>query len=65
MKKSFIVALFIFSSLLFLSSLKYDLFEISKQLEIFNTVFKNINTNYVERTNPQKLIKEGVSELSV
>ena len=63
MKKSFIVAFVAFSCLLFLSSLKYDLFEISKQLEIFNTVFKNINTNYVEKTNPQKLIKEGVSEM--
>ena len=63
MKKSFIVAIFIFSSLLFLSSLKYDLFEISKQLEIFNTVFKNINTNYVEKTKPSKLIKKGVSKM--
>jgi len=63
MKRSFIVATFIFSSLFFLSSLKYDLFEISKQLEIFNTVFKNINTNYVEKTSPSKLIKKGVSKM--
>ena len=63
MKKTFIVTIFIFSSLLFLSSLKYDLFEISKQLEIFNTIFKNINTNYVEKTNPSKLIKKGVSKM--
>ena len=63
MKRTFIVAVFIFSGLLFLSSIKYDLFEISKQLEIFNTVFKNINTNYVEKTSPSKLIKKGVSKM--
>ena len=63
MKRTFIVAVFIFSGLFFLSSIKYDLFEISKQLEIFNTVFKNINTNYVEKTSPSKLIKKGVSKM--
>ena len=63
MKRNFVVGFFVFSSLLFLSFIKYDLFEISKQLEIFNTVFKNINTNYVEKTNPSKLIKKGVSKM--
>ena len=63
MKKSFIVAFVAFSCLLFLSSLKYDLFEISKQLEIFNTVFKNINMNYVEKTEPSRLMKTSVSKM--
>lgn len=61
-KKIFISSLLLFA-FLFISSLKYDLFEISKQLEIYNTVFKNINMNYVEKTDPAKLTKAGVSKI--
>jgi carboxyl-terminal processing protease len=36
-------------------SFKDDFFEISKQIEIFTTLFKTINQNYVDETNPSEL----------
>ena len=63
MKKKFFISFLLIVAFLFISSLKYDLFEISKQLEIYNTVFKNINMNYVEKTDPAKLTKAGVSKI--
>ena len=34
------------------SSFKNDFFEIAKQIEIFTTLFKELNMNYVDETNP-------------
>ena len=38
-------------------------FEISKNLEIFTTVYKEINTFYVDETDPGKLMKKGIDEM--
>lgn len=38
-------------------------FEISKNLDIFNTVLKELNTYYVDPIEPGKLIKTGVDEM--
>ena len=35
---------------------KSDFFEIAKQIEIFTTLFKELNMNYVDETNPAELI---------
>ena len=46
---------FIFLSLLIvltLGSFKTDFFEIAKQIEIYNSLFKEVNMNYVDETNP-------------
>ena len=46
-----------------MSSYKIDFFEISKQIEIYNTLFKEINMNYVDETNPAELMEAGVKKM--
>ena len=48
--------------LVFISTTAYnsDYFEIAKQVEIFSTLFKEINMNYVDETNPAELMQEGI-----
>ena len=50
--------------ILFISTTAYknDYFEIAKQLEIFTTLFKDINTNYVDDTNPAELMQESIKQ---
>ncbi len=38
-------------------------FEILKNLDIFATLFKEVNTHYVEEINPNTLIKKGIDEM--
>ncbi len=38
-------------------------FEITKNLDIFSTVYREINVNYVEETNPGKLVKTGIDAM--
>ena len=63
MKKYAIYGVLFLAGILFTSTIKFDFFEISKQLEIYNTVFKNINMNYVEKTEPSRLMKTSVSKM--
>ncbi|SDR86263.1 carboxyl-terminal processing protease [Gillisia sp. Hel1_33_143] len=51
-------------SLLFVtSSFKSDFFEIAKQLEIFTTLFKELNMNYVDETNPAELMDTAIKAM--
>lgn len=40
-----------------------DLFQISKNLEVFASVYKEININYVDEVSPAKLVKNGVDAM--
>jgi len=40
-----------------------DLFEISKNLEVFTALYKEININYVDDINPAKFIKTGADAM--
>ncbi len=44
-------------------SFKDDFFEISKQIEIFTTLFKTINQNYVDETNPAELMDKAIKSM--
>ena len=61
-KKTGVVVLTV---LIFISTTAYrnDYFEIAKQIEIFTTLFKEINMNYVDETNPAKLMQEGLRHM--
>ena len=49
------------SALLFVaSSFKDDFFEVAKQIEIFTTLFKELNKNYVDETNPGELMDQAI-----
>lgn len=38
-------------------------FEISKNLDIFSSIYREINVSYVEETNPGKLVKTGIDAM--
>ncbi|WP_029036388.1 S41 family peptidase [Salinimicrobium xinjiangense] len=42
---------------------KSDFFEIAKQLEIFTTLFKELNMNYVDETNPAELMDTAINAM--
>ena len=42
---------------------KDDFFEIAKQIEIFTTLFKELNMNYVDQTNPGDLMDKAVKSM--
>ncbi|MCL6266603.1 S41 family peptidase [Flagellimonas myxillae] len=45
------------------SGFKSDFFEIAKQLEIFTTLFKELNMNYVDETNPAELMDTAIKNM--
>ncbi|WP_299246949.1 S41 family peptidase [uncultured Aquimarina sp.] len=44
-------------------SFKSDFFEIAKQIEIFTTMFKELNMNYVDETNPAELMDTAIKAM--
>ena len=46
-----------------LSGFRNDFFEIAKQIEIYNSIFKEINMGYVDKTNPAQLMENGVKHM--
>ena len=54
-----------FGVVLLLSTTRFntDFFEIAKQIEIFTTVFKEFNMNYVDDTNPGELMDEAIKSM--
>ena len=44
-------------------SFKNDFFEIAKQIEIFTTMFKTVNMNYVDETNPGELMDVAIKNM--
>jgi len=52
-------------AVIFLSTTSYksDFFEIAKQIEIFTTMFKELNMNYVDETNPGNLMDTAIKNM--
>ncbi|MDC6362131.1 MULTISPECIES: S41 family peptidase [Flavobacteriaceae] len=44
-------------------AVKSDFFEIAKQIEIFTTLFKELNMNYVDDTNPAELMDSAIKNM--
>lgn len=53
----------VFAFAVVLWSFNDDLFQISKNLDVFASVYKEINLNYVDEINPSKLVKTGVDAM--
>lgn len=51
------------AALVVLSSARGGLFEITKQLEIFTTLFKELSLNYVDETSPAQLMDHAITGL--
>jgi len=57
-----IVVVFLFSSV-FISAQNSNNFEISKNLDIYTTLYRELNTNYVDNLNPGDLMKTGIDAM--
>ncbi|GAA3761138.1 S41 family peptidase [Flavobacterium ginsengiterrae] len=62
-KKKFIIPAVAAGFLFVGTSFKEDFFEIAKQIEIFTTLFKAVNTNYVDDTNPGDLMDKAIKSM--
>ncbi|MCP2026358.1 carboxyl-terminal processing protease [Flavobacterium sp. HSC-32F16] len=62
-KKKFIIPTVVAGFLFIGTSFKEDFFEIAKQIEIFTTLFKAVNTNYVDETNPGDLMDKAIKSM--
>ncbi len=63
MKKRIVVPALAVILLLSASAFKGDFFEIAKQIEIFTTLFKELNMNYVDETNPAELMDKAIKSM--
>jgi len=62
-RKKYIIPV-VASGLLFVGvSFKEDFFEVAKQIEIFTTLFKAVNSNYVDETNPGQLMDTAIKSM--
>ncbi len=62
-KKRLLIPVFACVFILVSSSFKNDFFEIAKQIEIFTTLFKELNMNYVDETNPAELMDNAIKNM--
>ncbi|WP_222535411.1 S41 family peptidase [Pedobacter polysacchareus] len=64
MKKFRLVAAFSLIAFASISwSFKEDLFQVSKNLDIFASLYKEININYVDETNPSNLMRSSIDAM--
>ena len=63
LKKRYILPV-VASGFLFVGvSFREDFFEVAKQIEIFTTLFKAVNSNYVDDTNPGELMDHAIKSM--
>ena len=62
-KKKVLIPVLAITFLFVGSSFKSDFFEIAKQIEIFTTLFKELNMNYVDETNPAELMDTAIKNM--
>ena len=62
-KRRILIPVFAVVILITGSSFKNDFFEIAKQIEIFTTLFKELNMNYVDETNPADLMDNAIKNM--
>jgi len=62
-KKRYIITSLVVVFLFIATSFRNDFFEIAKQIEIFTTLFKTVNMNYVDKTNPGELMDKAIKNM--
>ena len=63
LKKKVLIPLSVTVVLISGTAFQSDFFEIAKQIEIFTTMFKELNMNYVDETNPGDLMDTAIKEM--
>ena len=62
-KRQLLIPVLALTLLIVGSGFKSDFFEIAKQIEIFTTLFKELNMNYVDETNPAELMDTAIKNM--
>src|SRR4051812_40294176 len=62
-KKRYIIPAVAASVLFVTASFREDFFEVAKQIAIFTTLFKAVNANYVDETNPGELMDHAIKSM--
>ena len=62
-KKRILIPIIAAIFLLIASSFSGDFFEIAKQIEIFTTIYKTINSDYVDEVNPSELMDKSIKSM--
>lgn len=62
-KKRYIIPVILSGFLIVGSSFREDFFEIAKQIEIFTNLFKTVNMNYVDETNPGEMMDKAIKSM--
>jgi carboxyl-terminal processing protease len=63
LKRKIVIPVLVISFFFTGVAFKSDFFEIAKQIEIFTTLFKEINMNYVDETNPGDLMNTAIKSM--
>ncbi len=63
LKKRILIPILAFTIFFTGTAFKNDFFEIAKQIEIFTTLFKELNMNYVDETNPGDLMDTAIKSM--
>ncbi len=63
LKSKIIIPVLVITLLFTGVAFRSDFFEIAKQIEIFTTLFKEINMNYVDETNPGDLMDTAIKNM--
>ena len=58
-----LIVVFVATTSLIAFSFADDYFEVSKNLDIFTSLFREVNIHYVDSTNPTKLMKKGIDAM--
>lgn len=61
--KKWIIGVFVGLTLLVITAFQSDFFEIAKQIDIYTTLFKELNMYYVDEVNPAKLSNKAISSM--
>jgi carboxyl-terminal processing protease len=64
-RKKYIIPVLACAFLYLGASFKEDFFEVAKQIEIFTTLFKELNKNYVDETNPGELMDKAIKGMLI
>ena len=63
LKKKYLIPIFAALFLFVGASFTGDFFEIAKQIEIFTTIYKTINSDYVDELNPSELMDKSIKSM--
>ena len=61
--KKWFFGIFVVISITISAAFQSDFFEIAKQIDIYTTLFKNLNMYYIDEINPAKLTNTGIKSM--